>query len=116
MCGIVALYAAIVQTTALPHSYGISNGWTWLSRILNTPPRRITPLLLHTFLEVAGYDLYKQYPNQMPKVMRVLIQDVLPRMPEAAVASVTRLQLFLEETVIKSGTIPMPSGKHLKKS
>ena len=52
MCGILSVYAAIIQTTALPHSYGISHGWTWMARILNMPPRRITGLLIITFLEV----------------------------------------------------------------
>jgi hypothetical protein len=115
MCGILALYAAILQTTALPHSYGIENGWRWLARILNMPPRRITPLLLLTFLEITGFMLYKTFPQQMPKLMQLLIKEYIPRMPEASIASTTRLKLFLEENVLKRGTLPEPPGRDLTK-
>ena len=115
MCGVLSLYSAIVQTTALPHSYGIQYGWKWLSRMFNLPVRRISASLILTFIEMAGYEMYKKYPTQMPKLMTLLIREIIPRMPEASVASITRLQLFLEETVIKTGSIPEPFGKHLKK-
>lgn len=115
MCGVVCLYAAIVQTTALPHSYGIQHGWKWLSRILNLPVRRITASLILTFIETAGYEMYKKYPTQMPKLMKLLLADAIPKMPEASVASITRLQLFLDDTVLKTGSIPEPFGKHLKR-
>lgn len=111
----LCLYAAIVQTTALPHSYGIEYGWKWFSRILNLPVRRITAALILTFIETAGYEMYKKYPTQMPKLVKLLSEEVIPKMPAASVASVTRLQLFLEDTVTKSGTIPVPFGKYLKK-
>jgi hypothetical protein len=115
MCGVLCLYAAIVQTTALPHSFGIENGWKWLSRMLNLPVRRITAALVLTFIETAGYEMYKKYPNQMPKLMKLLSEESIPKMPKASVASITRLQLFLEDTVTRTGSIPEPFGKFLKR-
>ncbi|KAL2919514.1 hypothetical protein HK105_201161 [Polyrhizophydium stewartii] len=114
MCGILSLYAAIVQTKSVPNNYGISNGWTWIARILNMKPRRITPLLLHTFLEVAGHELLKTYPRQAPKLIRYMVQVAIPMMPASANASTTRLKLFLEETALAKGTIDPYESSHLE--
>jgi nucleoporin GLE1 len=56
MCGTAALYAAFIQT--LPEGVQgtgrtLADGWTWLARLLNMPPRKITPQLLMTFLEAS---------------------------------------------------------------
>ena len=55
MCGIVALYASIIQMKLVPNTYSMNRGWTWIARLLNMKPRTITPLLLHTFLDIAGF-------------------------------------------------------------
>jgi hypothetical protein len=34
--------------------YGLEHGWTWLARLLNKPPKRITPAIIHAFLEVSS--------------------------------------------------------------
>jgi hypothetical protein len=72
--------------------------------------------LILTFLEIAGYEMYKAYPRQMKKLIQLLHDQVLPKMPEGAKATVTRLKLFLEDTVGKQECIPMPTGKNLKRS
>ncbi|KAJ3005534.1 Nuclear pore complex nucleoporin component, partial [Thoreauomyces humboldtii] len=51
MAGIIALYAAIVQTTLVPHSHAISEAWAWMARVLNGKPRRIASQLILVFLE-----------------------------------------------------------------
>ncbi|KAJ3260315.1 hypothetical protein HK103_000950 [Boothiomyces macroporosus] len=106
MCGIVALYAAVVQTDAIPNSYGIQHGWSWMARILNMKPRKLTPLLILTFLEIAGNKLLQQYGEQGKKLVHLIIEKSIPMMPASSVASTTKLKLFLEDTVFKQGTIP----------
>ena len=69
MCGIAALYFSVLYTLAkngilyffkfasfsislgqrIP---GVGNGWSWMARIVNLIPRKITPSLIFTFLEV----------------------------------------------------------------
>ncbi|KAI8927632.1 GLE1-like protein-domain-containing protein [Entophlyctis helioformis] len=99
MCGILSLYAAIVQTDNIPNSYGIAHGWTWIARILNLKPRKITPLLIHTFLDVAGHALFTTYKSQAWKLAMYIANVSLPIMPPSANASTTRLKLYLEEQV-----------------
>lgn len=78
MSGIIRLYAAVLLTPPLeqgkvltylssmymhiqviyalcqPHPHGLENGWTWLSRIINTDPQPgITATALYDFLEVG---------------------------------------------------------------
>jgi len=33
--------------------HGIDKAWTWLARLLNLPPRKVTPFVLLAFLEVC---------------------------------------------------------------
>ncbi|KAJ2845907.1 hypothetical protein GGI22_006405, partial [Coemansia erecta] len=68
MAGIVALFSAIVQTTdasgvanAQKHPLSISFGWVWLARMVNLRPRAISPLLVHTFLSIAGPSMAAAY-------------------------------------------------------
>eukprot|EP00842_Homolaphlyctis_polyrhiza_P006682 jgi/Hompol1/7014/HPOL_005158-RA len=109
MCGILSLYAAIIQTSAVPNNYGIAHGWTWLACIMNLKPRKITPLLLITFLEIAGNALLTKYKGQAKKLIRHIIDIVIPTIStnKKAIASTTRLGLWLEETVLKNGQIPV---------
>ena len=120
LSGIVRLYAAIVQSpmpaqlSSLAHPYGIHNGWTWLTRLLNLEPRQtVTATVLFDFLEVAGYSLSKTYGKQFQKVLRILLQNVMPKIDAVTPADqkgpVVRLKSFLEKC-IKSGSIPLPAG------
>jgi nucleoporin GLE1 len=63
MEGIVAVYAAILQTPVqanTPHPHGLENGWAWLARIMNLPPNDCTATVLRVFLEVCCY-FYRCY-------------------------------------------------------
>ena len=98
----------------VPNSYGIENGWTWLARILNIRPRKITPLLIYAFLNVAGHKIVQQYKDQAVKLVAVLCDSLMPMFPKAAVASTTKLALYLDETVKKTGTFPPHSGHKME--
>lgn len=113
MAGVVALYAAILQTaspnTQLPHPRGIEHAWTWLARLCNLPPRRVTPAILLPFLQVAGPVLYRNYPRQLIKLTHFILNVFLPKVPEGCTGSKTRLEMFLRD-VLKRGTYVLPEG------
>ncbi|PYD84296.1 hypothetical protein DNF23_55330, partial [Pseudomonas syringae pv. pisi] len=47
-------------------------------------PRRFTAFVLVSFLEIAGYALYKHYGRQFEKILRLIQEHVLPSLPSNA--------------------------------
>ncbi|KAI9359603.1 GLE1-like protein-domain-containing protein [Zopfochytrium polystomum] len=116
MSGIVALYAAILQsTTAKGNQHGMEYAWSWLSRIVNLKPRRVTAHVIQSFLEVAGHAFIKTYGRQAVKLLQFIYQFYIPKMPAECVASATRLSLFLERDFLKTGTMPPMEGSQMDK-
>ncbi|KAJ2158945.1 hypothetical protein GGF46_003384 [Coemansia sp. RSA 552] len=121
MAGMIALYAAIVQTPAIgagdkPNSYGISHGWTWMARMANQTPRSISPLLVQTFLSVAGTTMLAAYSGQMRKLLDALEHKWIPAISTdnpAAVAAKSNLKGYLEE-YRKTGTLKECPGRNIK--
>ncbi|ORX97920.1 GLE1-domain-containing protein [Basidiobolus meristosporus CBS 931.73] len=113
MGGILSLYSAIVQTSPenFQNPYGIANGWTWLARIVNLPPRPITPILINIFLEVAGPVFLQVYQGQAHKLLQLIIQSYLPLLSKESVAANTRLTSFLERYVQNGRTITGCEGR-----
>ncbi|KAJ2714343.1 Nuclear pore complex nucleoporin component [Coemansia spiralis] len=103
MAGMLALFAAIVQTAPVggsPNPFPIRHGWTWLARMLNLAPRTISPLLVQTFLSVAGAAMLAAYPRQLPKLLELASQAWLPAVSSknaAAVAARSNLAGYLDE-------------------
>jgi hypothetical protein len=89
MSGIVALWAAL--------SLKRPELWTWIARMSNMKPRSISPLLIFTFLEIAGAELVKVYQGQARKLIRYFLGVWIGMVPATAIAHATRLQLFLEQ-------------------
>ncbi|KAI9594394.1 GLE1-like protein-domain-containing protein [Syncephalis fuscata] len=113
MCGIVALFSAIVQTTPADggiNPYGMMYGWRWLACILNQPAHSITPMLINTFLEVAGPALLETYRDQARKLIAYIIEDYMGRLSSKSPAANSRLQSFLE-AYLASGQIKEISGR-----
>ncbi|KAJ1949670.1 hypothetical protein EC988_004679 [Linderina pennispora] len=75
-------------------------GWTWMARMVNLPPRAISPALVVTFLELAGTAMLAAYDEQFRKLLRALANRWLPMVPTdepLAVASKSRLGSYLED-------------------
>jgi hypothetical protein len=85
-----------------------------MARLLNIKPRKVTPLFLLAFLEIAGHSLVSKYGEQGAKLIHYIIEIIIPAIPKTAIASTTKLQLFLDETIIKTGSFPIPSGRNLE--
>lgn len=99
LSGTLALYAAFLQT--MPEGlqntfYTFDHAWTWLARTLNMPPRKITALLLLTFLESTAPELVRHYKQQALKIFHFILDKYLHLMPKDSVSATTRLKLFLE--------------------
>ncbi|KAG0294040.1 hypothetical protein BGZ98_001935 [Dissophora globulifera] len=111
-CAMFTLYCAIMQTVppAGQSSYPLSHGWTWMARIMNMPPRPITPSLITVFLEVCGNSFLRTYRNQAAKALRLLMTDFIPLIPRQGVDGTTRLVTLLEQ-YNKTGTIPVADGR-----
>lgn len=116
--GLIALYASILQTSPLlppqgpcplaslsniPPHFRPTAAWRWLNLILRPPLVGLepTPLLLVTFLEVAGEGLAAVFGRQMAKLLEVLLREGLREakagFSDKARSSLVRLQLWLED-------------------
>ncbi|CAI9093056.1 OLC1v1028462C1 [Oldenlandia corymbosa var. corymbosa] len=85
MTSCMKLYGAIVQTEVrrFQNLHGIEEGWAWLARFLNAlPPNSYTAVALYSFIEMAGYALYKRFRNQFMKVLQIIERDYLDVLPE----------------------------------
>jgi nucleoporin GLE1 len=102
MCGVIALHAAIMQTNMPTLSYesdqyGVKMAWSWLARMCNLTPRRLTPQLILIFLQVCGNSLLAVYKNQALKLLNYIMAEMVPRIPIEAKPATVRLVLFLND-------------------
>ncbi|KAG0344287.1 hypothetical protein BG004_004600 [Podila humilis] len=102
-CAIFSLYCAIMQTDPPVgrNLYPIEHAWTWMARILNMPPRPITPALISSFIDAM-------------KVLRLMVEEFIPLIPKEGVAGATRLKTQLED-LMKTGRIPVPNGRNFSR-
>ncbi|KAG8366006.1 hypothetical protein BUALT_Bualt17G0031200 [Buddleja alternifolia] len=79
------LYGALVQTEVggFQNLHGLREGWAWLARFLNALPANLyTAVALHSFLEMAGFALYRRYRNQFEKLLRIIVRDFVSALKE----------------------------------
>eukprot|EP00727_Mastigamoeba_balamuthi_P006613 m51a1_g2572 hypothetical protein (641) ;mRNA; r:379449-382177 len=70
MTGMVALYAAFIQTPLRAwmnkdHPHGLSHAEMWVKRVLAMSKFPAAPFVLHAFLEVAGHEMTYARPQQV---------------------------------------------------
>ncbi|KAK3833831.1 MAG: GLE1-like protein-domain-containing protein [Linnemannia elongata] len=109
---IFTLYCAILQTKPPvgTNIHGMDNGWRWMARILNMPPRPITPALIQVFLEVCGNEFMRTYRNQATKTLQLLMHKFIPMIPQQGISGTVRLKTLLE-AFLKTGNIPIADGQ-----
>lgn len=139
MAGILALYAAILQTSPvdspqgvfgvppaealsrIPEHFQASAGWRWLVRTLEAPLVSLEPVpnLLETFLGVAGAGLSEVFGRQFIKLLVCLYRQGLVErkagFADKSRASQVKLQLLLEEW-IAAGRVTDAEGRALQLS
>eukprot|EP00871_Galdieria_phlegrea_P002767 jgi/Galph1/3491/GphlegSOOS_G2138.1 len=116
MSGYISLFAAVLQTQ-LPslaiNLFGLESAWTWLARVLNMKPRRFTAFILISFLDIAGYALWRKYSKQFDKMLRLIHDYVLPHLPKTTSPGPTaRLQSYIVD-YFTNRTIKEPQGRQL---
>ena len=113
-------------------------GWTWMARMLNTPPILISAELVCAFLEVrltrllalssalpsltecaqqSGYYLCRRYRTQFAKMVLLMQQHFIPTLSSAtaaAFASKTRVQLLVEKMLTSQFNLEVPKGAHIE--
>ncbi|KAL0272407.1 UNVERIFIED_CONTAM: hypothetical protein PYX00_005386 [Menopon gallinae] len=118
MSGIMRLYAAVliskVRQPGKRNPLGVSEGWRWMSALLNLEPRPdICATLLHDFLEVAGNEMFKAYGAQFKKLLAYICQIYFPKLekitPSSSGGPLMRLEQFLQK-IMKNESIPPPEG------
>ncbi|KAJ2846833.1 Nuclear pore complex nucleoporin component [Coemansia brasiliensis] len=119
MAGMLALFAVIVQTPDVggqPNPFSIHHAWTWLARIINMAPQAISPLLVQTFLSIAGTAMLDAYGSQTHKLLQAIYSQWLPKLTDTsplAKAGKSNLTTFLEE-YLQSGKIRECEGRNIK--
>ncbi|KAI3467618.1 hypothetical protein Pfo_024280 [Paulownia fortunei] len=79
------LYGALVQAEVggFQNLHGLKEGWAWLARFLNALPANLySAVALHSFLEMAGFALYRRYKNQFEKLLGIISRDFLNALKE----------------------------------
>ncbi|KAF6003397.1 Nuclear pore complex nucleoporin component [Cyanidiococcus yangmingshanensis] len=103
MGGYISLFAAMCQTAlqnAPPNPYGLGLLWTWIARLINTKPRRMTALLLVNALEVAGHAMSLRYGTQFGKLLQLIRDEIVPNLPRDAPPGPTaRLVHWVEDAL-----------------
>ncbi|CAG8767163.1 14910_t:CDS:2 [Gigaspora margarita] len=121
MCAIVALYCAIMQTiplySNLKNPYGIDNAWTYLARLMNLRPQKITPSLLYICLKITASSLHRAYNHHALKLFSVVYKSYIQNPPSevkslltSSPAAMSRLRTLLEDAS-KKGQFPAPEGQ-----
>jgi nucleoporin GLE1 len=125
MAGIVALWAAILQTDpagppeTVPPWFRPAQGWRWLALILRPPfpGLETTAILVDNFLSVAGERLAGCYVRQFVKVLRCLLEEGIGQdkagFSKKNRAGVVKLQLKLEDWA-KKGRVVSIEGREME--
>jgi len=118
MSGIVALYAAITQTSpssvphllppgtqpnlsAVPSYFRPEAGWRWYALIVRPPLTLLdlTPLLLYCFLRMTGERFYDLYGRQFVKLLRAIaekgIDEKAVRWNEGVQGDLSKVRLLI---------------------
>lgn len=117
MSGMVALYAAVIQSTPLrlnvTNPYDIKFAWLWLASIMNMRPRPITPYVIASFLDIAGYRMAHVLGKPFLDLMHFALTTFIPMIPSVSISPKTRLKMFVEAVLERGGRMEAPEGLYI---
>ncbi|KAL0357843.1 UNVERIFIED_CONTAM: protein GLE1 [Sesamum calycinum] len=115
------LYGAIVQTEVggFQNLHGLREGWAWLARFLNSLPANLyTAVALHSFLEMAGFTLYRRYRNQFEKLLHIVARDFLNALKEGGSeswsAKLSKVKMSIRDYIESNQFKKEPEGLQLR--
>ncbi|KAL2543309.1 Protein GLE1 [Abeliophyllum distichum] len=120
------LYGALVQTEVggVQNLHGLREGWAWLARLLNALPANLyTAVALISFIEMAGFALYRRYRTQFEKLLNIIAHDFLNSLKEGDPELDTKLNQvkvnirhYLESNQFKKEPVGLQLRSHLESS
>lgn len=115
------LYGALVQTEVgyIENLHGLREGWAWLARFLNSLPANLyTAVALQSFLEMAGFALYRRYKNQFEKLLSIIARDFLKALKDGGSDSwstkVNKVKMTLKNYIETNQYKEEPEGFQLR--
>lgn len=115
----VAFFTALAQTDSSNgvSPFGLKEGWIWFARLLNKlPANRITAAVLRTFLEIAGYRLYREYPRPFLKAISAIHQEFLPLLVSQNDLDASSEYNNLETYIVMKLCLKEPDGRKMPKT
>ncbi|CAI5711820.1 unnamed protein product [Peronospora effusa] len=122
---ISAVLAAVRQTapwdgSPSPPGLDLGDCWSWLAWLLNEPPHLMTGALTLTILEVAGFELWRNYKKQFHKLLVLIARDVCPRLSKnaktGAANAAGQLEMFVNQYHANRCMLTEPDGRKLEET
>ncbi|XP_027097363.1 mRNA export factor GLE1-like isoform X1 [Coffea arabica] len=113
----VKLYAAIVQTEleGIQNLHGLAEGWAWLARFLNgLPPNLYTVVALESFLQMAGFAMYRRYGVQFKKILRLMARNFLSALGEQENTKLNMAIINIRNYLESNQFLQKPTGWELE--
>eukprot|EP00173_Palmaria_palmata_P005296 Plantae.Rhodophyta-Palmaria_palmata.ctg9112.p3 GENE.Plantae.Rhodophyta-Palmaria_palmata.ctg9112~~Plantae.Rhodophyta-Palmaria_palmata.ctg9112.p3 ORF type:complete len:135 (-),score=15.65 Plantae.Rhodophyta-Palmaria_palmata.ctg9112:169-573(-) len=128
MCGYLSCYAAILQTTVVySRAGGVSNmknpfepseAFSWCERAIKRKQCAMTPDVVDSFLNIAGYELSRMHGQNFAIIMQAVQKFCVEGASKASRQGArTRLALYVQEYVAAGSRIhKVPDGKVLPRT
>ncbi|KAI3855916.1 hypothetical protein MKX03_027460 [Papaver bracteatum] len=113
------LYGALVQTevSGVQNLHGLKEGWAWIARLLNSLPANIyTAVALNSFLEMAGFALFKTYKTQFRKILDIISRHFLGALESKQNPKLNPIIMKLKTYIDTNQFLKEPEGWLLKTS
>ncbi|RZC72320.1 hypothetical protein C5167_035488 [Papaver somniferum] len=113
----IKLYGALVQTEVrgVKTLHGLKEGWAWVARLLNSlEPDIYTAVALYSFLEMAGFALFRAYKTQFQKMLNFISGRFVDALESKQDPDLKPVIVQLETYIDTNQFLKEPEGRHLK--
>ncbi|KAI3836326.1 hypothetical protein MKX03_020814 [Papaver bracteatum] len=111
------LYGALVQTevSGFRNLHGLEEGWAWIARLLNSREANIcTAVALNSFLEMAGFALFRKYKTQFQKILNVISRSFVEALESKQDPNLKPVIVQLKTYIDRNLFLEEPEGWLLK--
>lgn len=113
------LYGALVQTEVpgFQNIHGLTEGWAWLARLLNAlPANKYTVVAMNSFLQMAGFSLYRKFKPQFLKMLSIISDNFLPVLRAREDPELKQVTLSLQTYIKDKVYLQEPVGRTFQAS
>ncbi|KAL0385447.1 UNVERIFIED_CONTAM: protein GLE1 [Sesamum radiatum] len=116
---VIVLVTSKTEVGGFQNLHGLREGWAWLARFLNSLPANLyTAVALHSFLEMAGFTLYRRYRNQFEKLLHIIARDFLNALKEGGSeswsAKLSQVKMSIRDYIESNQFKKEPEGLQLR--